>query len=849
MTALRLRLQKELFDLTDEHLVGVAHIVRHEKEKKKKRDWLLALSSTKDVPVYAKMYLLKMNEKEVFKKKQEWQLRDLKVLDGISADSQDLRMDLDERMTWTLSSMEEKEAFILILQQMCDKYNIGRRTKYLNLGWVSGSGGDQSARGQGVNPVHQEEVGYQAISEKETSDLKALMSGCDTAISHADEFADRLARELSVLDGDNIHSMLASEEAVDNLMDLLTTALKDVNILESRLNQYDDFLEHIRDSMEKMEGKTESLETVNNNNALLLTELNNIINKLQISYEYQVILNEADLTSLDMLPVITEAAQALSHALLTKIPYSLTKMAAVQEQRKRCDRWKDKFSKNLCRHMNNSFVHVGNDPGENLAHSSTRLTLPIRNSIHKELLPYAGLMHWLKQLEPKSFSQLQNTYTSNLSKLYERDLCRFLEEAYIRVGGVGPPTGASQEISGKKSSKLTGGAASQLLGVDKETWASTNQKRDRESFDYTLEDLLSCLEPVVMAEQNFCLNFYKMDSKVSDAPVKPSGTKTKTQKQVTEELRGMMSLVFHSMEGELTRFLGHFEKIDHLNSMYSYVRLSSHVLQAQDTGSFLAITLGSALIHTKRNFDRLMQAQLRSIEDAKPPRKSKCGIVSFVSNILDFLTTAEAIFRTSDRRTDIEKWYMTIITSIMDNIPRIAKEHQKTPGEVVKMENFHHLHAELAAIKIPILDNFKRDAKQRYTDSLHAYVTQYFGRPLEKVNQFFDGVSARINAGVKEAEISYQLQFSKQELRKVLSAYPGKEVKKGLTDLYKKVEKHLSEEENLLQVVWHAMQEEFIHQYKYIEDLLERCYPGAQISLDFTISNILEYFSDIAITH
>jgi hypothetical protein len=34
----------------------------------------------------------------------------------------------------------------------------------------------------------------------------------------------------------------------------------------------------------------------------------------------------------------------------------------------------------------------------------------------------------------------------------------------------------------------------------------------------------------------------------------------------------------------------------------------------------------------------------------------------------------------------------------------------------------------------------------------------------------------------------------------VLAAYPGKEVKKGLTDLYRKVEKHLSEEENLLQV-------------------------------------------------
>jgi len=852
MTALRLRLQKELFDVTEEHLVGLAHIARLEKEKKKKRDWLLALTSTKDVPVYAKMYLLKMNEKEVFKKKQDWQIRDLKRLDGVSAESLELKMDLDERYTWTFNTVEEKESFIKVLQQMCDKYNIGRRTKYINMAWVTGAA-DQSARGQGLpgnNPTQEDEVGYQAISEKETSDLKALMSGCETAISAADQFADRLSRELSVLDGDNIHSMMASEEAVDNLMDLLTTSINQVEILESRLNQYDEFLEHIRDSMEKMEGKTESLETVNNNNALLLTELDNIINKLQIPHEYQMILADADFNNPDLLPAIIEAAQALSHALLAPIPYSMTKLAAVQEQRKRCDKWKDKFSKNFCRHMTHTFIHVGNESGENTSHASNpKLVLQIRTNIHKELLPYSQLMHWLKQLEPKSFFQLQETYTSNLSKLYERDLSRFLEDAYLRVGGVGPPLGAIPEVGGKKTSKLMMSSYSQLLGSDRETWASENNVRERERFDASLELLLSCLEPVVMAEQNFCLAFFKMDSKVSDAPVRFCGAKTKTQKQVTEELRKMMSEVFRSMEEELVKFLGFFEKSDSYNSMYSYVRLSSHVLQAQDTGSFLAITLGSALIKTKRNLDKLMQAQMKSIEDCKPPRKSKCGIISFTGNLGEFLSSTELIFRDSDRRTDIEKWYMTIIISIMDHIPRVAKEHQKTPQEVVKMENFHHLHAELSALKIPVLDNFKRDAKQRYTEALHNYVTQYFGRPLEKVNQFFDGVSAKISAGVKEAEISYQLQYSKQELRKVLSSYPGKEVKKGLADLYKKVEKHLSEEENLLQVVWHAMQEEFIRQYKYIEDLLQRCYPGAQISLDFTISNILEYFSDIAITH
>ena len=49
-------------------------------------------------------------------------------------------------------------------------------------------------------------------------------------------------------------------------MDLLTEAITEAEGLEGRLNQYDDLLEHIRDSMEKMEGKTESLETVNENN-------------------------------------------------------------------------------------------------------------------------------------------------------------------------------------------------------------------------------------------------------------------------------------------------------------------------------------------------------------------------------------------------------------------------------------------------------------------------------------------------------------------------------------------------------------------------------------------------------
>lgn len=65
---------------------------------------------------------------------------------------------------------------------------------------------------------------------------------------------------------------------------------------------------------------------------------------------------------------------------------------------------------------------------------------------------------------------------------------------------------------------------------------------------------------------------------------------------------------------------------------------------------------------------------------------------------------------------------------------------------------------------------------------------------------FFEGVMTKVAGGVKEYEVGYQLAFSKQELRKVIRDYTAKEVKKGLEQLYKKVDKHLSEEGNLLQV-------------------------------------------------
>ncbi len=135
----------------------------------------------------------------------------------------------------------------------------------------------------------------------------------------------------------------------------------------------------------------------------------------------------------------------------------------------------------------------------------------------------------------------------------------------------------------------------------------------------------------------------------------------KKDKKAMEEARSMMAEIFPSLENELLHFISFYERADSFFTLHALVRLSKHVLSTQDTGSFLAISFGTVLVQIKRNFDKFMQQQQKSIEEAHAPKRQKCGILSFVSNFESFLSTTEGIFKGSERRSDLEKvtWLMS----------------------------------------------------------------------------------------------------------------------------------------------------------------------------------------------
>ncbi|XP_072920730.1 exocyst complex component 1 isoform X3 [Hemitrygon akajei] len=947
MTAIKHALQRDIFTPNDERLLSIVNVC---KAGKKKKNCFLCATVTTERPVQVNVVKVKKSDKGDFYKRQTaWALRDLAVVDAKDANKENPEFDLhfDKVYKWLASSTAEKNAFISCIWKLNQRY-LRKKIEFVN---VSSqlleelpkvteesvpSGENQSVAGGDEESLDE----YQELNAKEEQDIEIMMDGCEYAISNAEAFAEKLSRELQVLDGANIQSIMASEKQVNILMQLLDEALKEVDEIEYKLSSYEEMLQSVKEQMDHISQSNDLIQLSNTNNMKLLEEIEFLVNYLDLSKGHIKALTDGDLSSSKGIEACTNAAEALLQCMNVALRPGHEELHAVRQQQQQFRDLREQFARRLTNHLNNVFVQqftqtltlfyrrasyhsvYGHDQSSTLAQHSIELTLPKHLPFHRDLLRYAKLMEWLKNTDREKYEGLNKNYVDYISRLYEREIKEFFEVAKIKM------TGTSKE--GKKfglhgsSGKLTGSTSSlnklsvqgsgnrrsqssSLLDMGNMS-ASDIDVADRTKFDKIFEQVLSELEPLCLAEQDFISKFFKLQqspalpgsvvhfpmqlqwkqhlsfqlfpyddpetrtvcrwirdlhtsntecSEVDGGHLSRSVTllgdkfSVPSEKEEAGIIRSMMIKVFRCIEPELNNLISLGDKIDSFNSLYMLVKMSHHVWTAEnvDPASFLSTTLGNVLVTVKRNFDKCIWNQIKQMEEVKISKKSKVGILPFVSGFEEFAELAESIFRAAERRGDLDKAYTKLIRAVYNNVEKVANESQKTPRDVVMMENFHHIFSTLSHLKIACLEAERREAKQKYTEHLQSYVIYSLGQPLEKLNHFFEGIEARVAQGIREEEVSYQLAFNKQELRKVIKEYPGKEVKKGLDNLYKKVDKHLCEEENLLQVMWHSMQDEFIRQYKHFEGLIARCYPGSGITMEFTIQDILEYFSSIAQSH
>ena len=82
----------------------------------------------------------------------------------------------------------------------------------------------------------------------------------------------------------------------------------------------------------------------------------------------------------------------------------------------------------------------------------------------------------------------------------------------------------------------------------------------------------------------------------------------------------------------------------HSNSLYMLVRMSEHVINAEDTGSFLSKTFGNCLVQIKRNFDKFIVSIINYFLNWVWDLKVGCVFLCFyLSNTMSFTDCSKCV--------------------------------------------------------------------------------------------------------------------------------------------------------------------------------------------------------------
>ncbi|XP_059680572.1 exocyst complex component 1 [Gavia stellata] len=860
MASLWSSLEKDVFNPQKKRLLET---VRVWKTGKKKKISILCVVVDTFQPMQPFLVKVKVDRGEQYKIAYRWPLAELKLVDGktLHQASLDFELQFDKVYKWTASSFDEKKTFIRCLWKLNHRF-LASSITFVNVPSCAAEGRQrpQEDRKDTAETESQEELSaYQEMTPKEAADVLKLMEEYEPLVNNSVAFAEQLSNDLHVLDEANLRAIISSEKQVTQLMSSIDEALAEVARVEETLQICDELLGSVKQQMDHIYRENSLLHRIVSNKTRLMDEILFLTTHLDLSREHCDALSQADLSSPSRMKACIAAAEALSGCMSIQIQPGYRKLQSVAEQLIMFETLKQNFESSFISHITSIFELQGNAQVPALGQPIDKLSAASHGLHHEELVPYAPLMAWLRNANPVLFCDMPKVYAQNLSRLYDREIKAFFEQAKTFL--LGRRKGSLQESLEKPMAMGSRQQSRWSFPGSREGQEDTPDKGN--VIKQMLEQVLRELQPICTAEQQFIEKFFQLSQDSGDLQV-PEGREstaspedppcTKPRSQLEEPTAQLLSEIFSCLEPELRGFLDVCNKVHPFGCLQVLVTLNDSVFEMWGSSSalsssFLNTVLGNMLLLAKSSFNKCIGSMCKEIEEAKMPSKMKGGILPSVSRFEEFVNFSEKVFRTARRRGELDKAHLRLASSVFSSINSLSSANLKVNTDMVMMENFHHFHCFLCQKMIHSLEGKKREAKQRYSEHMEKYVIKYLGQPLEKLNHFFEGVKARVAQGVKEEEVSFQLAYSKQELRKVIEKYPGKEVKKALETLYRKIHKYLSPEENLLPVVWHAMEQEFIRQYREFEDLIQRCYAGSGIAMDFTMEDLLSYFNSITLSN
>ncbi|CAD5206186.1 unnamed protein product [Bursaphelenchus okinawaensis] len=800
MGTLRAELQRGLFQDDEERFLSYVDVTK-ENEKKKKKETYLCVTASIQQPVVVKLYLVRAKD-DGYHKKESFMLRDIKVVDGINPRKPNSEFDIvfgdNRRRNFLAVSINGKEAFIKELFFISHKFLPIQKPEFVNIKIPDIESPkhinvqDDSA----IQTIQDED--YHPITQKEEADFRRMLKQFNLQLFEAKEFNDKLTQMLADLDNTNIESIMASETAVADLINNLEKCDEHMKFLGDRLFAYDTVLHQVEENVEIIEEKANLGQVERENLRLLLNSLTEFSELMvTVSPEQLELLRRPKFGDAASINLCLEAAKRAHKFMSTETPHSHTDAykEGMQTIRSAFGTFVDTFYSYISATIENMRDRVPLD-------EST--IMPKHSAVYRQLNNFGEIVNVIRVSRPNVYQRLLDNYRQHTATIFHQDQQNFYQNHEMRVNMM-----------------------------------PAHSKAELNEFGSLMEMVAAESEIVVQAEQSFLQKFFHIPS------IDP------TTQQLSDSMRSVIRTIFEPMADLFQKFgRACCSRNPHELPAALFVRLVSLLPKYNNPKAYFSTVFGNFVVAMKRILDEQMNHRLESYRNQRISKRQRIGLLSCIDEFSDLIKNMDAIFGNSERRSDFEKWAVKLCNGVIEGIDNAAMSpNSKSPASVVRLENFHKLHSVLSEMKVPALDEIRNQVKRKYQENMKIYIFDYLGKPLEKLHLFFESVEFAINSGVRPEEVGFQQQFSRGELKKAISAHQGREVKKGLENLYAKVEKHLNADSPLLQVVWRDMQQEFLSQIKHYQRLISQCYPNSRLNLEFTIEDVLNYFSQIAQQH
>ncbi|KAH7135569.1 exocyst complex component Sec3-domain-containing protein [Dendryphion nanum] len=528
----------------------------------------------------------------------------------------------------------------------------------------------------------------------------------------------------------------------------------------------------------------------------------------------------------------------------------LATMQALQEKKERYLRESSMFLDRLKQHLLITFGAAFIDTKDALAKldktsmPSTKANIEAHDAGRKELWMLSPLILFTKEVDRPTWDELLRMYQSQAGQVYldeirdntlawqrfarkttgeEQDLLFTAQEKETES-----ITGAARKLTVKRSQTLARGLRS--ASGEKESKVDKAQSGKLHPFD-VFAKVLEDIGPVLLTEQNFITDFFHATSTDSvdfpDAvnaapPIDRRGPNLWVRKQ-SESDRLMAKRVAQAMEDifsfwptEIQNLVEWAVKADPLQGVGILCAVDRKLLEIEDSNQdFLSTTLRKVNERLTALFDRFVNEQIRAIEDTKVKIKKRKGVIKFMTTFPHFSVAIENMLPSAeehgqlDIRRMVDDAYQKINKAMFESLKVIAKESpavMATQGQgdpedkealnyhILLIENMNHYLEEVDARSDTVLLEWKSKAEDEMREHMDLYVDAVIRRPLGKLLEFVESTENLLaQPGASPQSIAARSSHSRSVFKKLVHSYDGKEIRKGIDALKKRVDKHFGD--------------------------------------------------------